>query len=82
MVLRIASTEALREALTEAPREALKGRERHMLFHVIYYVKVHVRSIYAWYGKMNKRCLFTVFVFKNILLDSTLNPKFYIYISY
>jgi len=40
------------------------------------------KHIYARHGKMNKRCLFTVFTFKNISSDSTLNPKFYIYISY
>ena len=52
---------ASRKASTGAPRGALKGRGRH------------VRSIYARHGKMNKRCLFTVFAFKNIL------SNFYIY---
>ena len=40
------------------------------------------KQIYARHGKMNKRCLFTVFAFENISSDSTLNPKLYIYISY
>jgi hypothetical protein len=40
------------------------------------------KHIYARHGKMNKRCLFTVFASKNVLSDSTLNPRIYIYISY
>jgi hypothetical protein len=40
------------------------------------------KHICARHGKMNKRCLFTVFALKNISSDSTLNPKFYVYISY
>ena len=78
VALRTASMEDRREAL----REALKRCERHVLFHVMCHEKVHVQSKYARHGKMNKRCLFTVFAFENISLDSTLNPKLYIYISY
>ena len=47
VVFRTVSTEALREASTEAPREALKGRERHVLLHVICHVKVYIRSVYT-----------------------------------
>ena len=44
--------------------------------------EARAKQIYARHGKMNKRYLFTVYAFENISLDSTLNPKLYIYISY
>ena len=69
------------------PLEAQKGgskmtREARAVARDMSRKSTHTKRIYARHGKMNKRCLFTVFAFKNISSDSTLNPRFYIYISY
>jgi hypothetical protein len=73
----------LRTASMEASRGGSKRtREARAVARDMSRESTRAKHIYARHGKMNKRCLFIVFAFKNISSDSTLNPKFYIYISY